>query len=61
MKITRKEQTTLRLPAELLEQLHKKAQERGDSVNETIIRYLRLGLKAESRRFEPRSEKQHPS
>lgn len=43
-------QTTLRLPPELLERLRKQAQERGDSVNETIVRYIRLGLDQESRR-----------
>lgn len=56
-----REQTTLRLPRALMDQLREQAQERGDSVNETIIRYLRLGLEAELRRFGPRSEKRPPS
>ncbi|MEF9974121.1 MAG: Arc family DNA-binding protein [Clostridia bacterium] len=45
-----REQTTLRLPTELLEQIRRQAQERGDSFNETVIRYLLLGLEAESKR-----------
>lgn len=45
-----REQTTLRLPPELLERLREQAQERGDSLNETIIRYIRLGLEVESDR-----------
>ncbi len=45
-----REQTTLRLPGELLEVLRRQARERGDSLNETIIRLLRLGLEFESRR-----------
>lgn len=45
-----REQTTLRLPAELLDRLRQEAQERGDSFNETVIRYLRLGLEYESHR-----------
>ena len=56
-----REQTTLRLPRTLMDQLREQAQERGDSVNETIIRYLRLGLEEELRRFGPRSEKRPPS
>ena len=45
-----REQTTLRLPGELLDMLRRQARERGDSLNETIIRLLRLGLEFESRR-----------
>lgn len=56
-----REQTTLRLPAELLEQIRRQAQERGDSVNETIIRYIRLGMQAESHHSEARICERHPS
>ena len=35
-----KAQITLRLPLELLEQLRRQAQARGDSLNGTIIRHL---------------------
>lgn len=45
-----REQTTLRLPAELLDELRRQAQERGDSLNEMIIRLIRLGLEVESSR-----------
>lgn len=50
-----RKQTTLRLPPELLEQMWSQAQARGDSLNETFIRYLLLGLEAESCRFVPHS------
>lgn len=43
MKQTR-EQTTIRLPAELKEKLAREAEERGDSFNETVIRLLRRGM-----------------
>lgn len=46
-----REQTTLRLPPELLDKLRQQALERGDSLNETIIRLIRIGLKEESHRF----------
>ncbi len=39
-----REQTTIRLPVELKEQLQQEADRRGDSLNETIIRFLRFGL-----------------
>ena len=45
-----REQTTLRLPVELMDKLRRQAQERGDSFNETVVRYLRLGLEYESHR-----------
>lgn len=50
-----REQTTLRLPPELLEQIQQKAQERGDSVNETIVRLIRKGIELESRHSELRN------
>lgn len=40
-----REQITIRLTAELLEQLRKEAQKRGDSLNATIIRLIRFGMK----------------
>ena len=40
----KREQTTIRLPAELKEQLQQEADRRGDSFNETVIRLLRVGL-----------------
>ncbi len=52
-----REQTTLRLPVELMDKLRQQAQERGDSFNETVIRYLRLGFEFESRRSSPHSPK----
>lgn len=54
-------QTSLRLPSELLEQLRQQAQERGDSVNETIIRYIRQGLEGEFRRSGSRTGEQRSS
>ena len=39
-----REQTTIRLPAELKEKIQREADRRGDSFNETIIRLLRKGL-----------------
>lgn len=56
-----REQITLRLPCKLLEALRQQAQKRGDSLNETIIRYLMLGMEAESRRFPPHSGPRQPS
>ena len=56
-----REQITLRLPCKLLEALREQAQERGDSLNETIIRYLMLGMEAKSRRFPPHSGSRQPS
>lgn len=50
-----REQTTLRLPPELLEKLRQQAQEKGDSLNETIIRLIRVGLEEESHRFAVRN------
>lgn len=46
-----REQTTIRLPVELKEQLRQEADKRGDSFNETIIRLIRAGLEAQSCRF----------
>ena len=56
-----REQITLRLPCKLLEALRQQAQKRGDSLNETIIRYLMLGREAESRRFPPHSGPRQPA
>lgn len=39
-----REQTTIRLPAELKEQLQQEADRRGDSFNETVIRIIRKGM-----------------
>lgn len=41
-----KEQTTIRLPAELMEQLCREADRRGDSFNETVIRLLWAALES---------------
>lgn len=46
----RREQTTIRLPAELMEQLRKEADGRGDSFNETVIRLILQGLEFQSHR-----------
>ena len=46
-----REQTTIRLPAELKEQLRREAEKRGDSLNETVIRLIRAGLEVQSLRF----------
>lgn len=51
-----REVTTLRLPSALLEAVRKQAQERGDSVNETVIRFIRQGLEQESRHAETQTE-----
>ena len=51
-----REQITLRLPSELIEQLRQKAQERGDSMQGTIIRLLQLALEYESSRLPPREQ-----
>ncbi len=45
-----REQTTIRLPTELKEQLQREADRRGDSFNETVIRLIRLGLESQSDR-----------
>lgn len=58
MKKGTRTQTTMRLPDELLEQLKAEAQKRGDSINETIIRLLRLGFQAELSRIASHSSKQ---
>lgn len=42
-----REQMTIRLPTELKEQLQREAERRGDSLNETVIRLLRIGLATE--------------
>lgn len=42
-----REQTTIRLPAELKEQLQREADRRGDSFNETVIRFIRLGMESQ--------------
>lgn len=52
-----REQTTLRLPSELKEELKRQAQERGDSFNETVVRYLNLGIEYESRRASIQTQK----
>lgn len=52
-----REQTTLRLPAELMEQLRAEAQKRGMSTNAVMILALEQGLKAlQAGRSLPRSE-----
>lgn len=56
-----REQISLRLPQALLEALRTKAQTRGDSLNETIIRYLMLGMESESHRFPLHSGPRQPS
>ena len=50
-----REQTTIRLPKELYEQLQRKAAQRGDSLNDTMLRIIRLGLEEESRRIASRT------
>lgn len=40
-----REQTTIRLPADLKEQLQREADKRGFSFNGLVIGYLRQGLK----------------
>ena len=39
-----REQITIRLPAELKEQLQQEADRKGASLNETVVRFIRLGL-----------------
>ena len=51
-----REQTTIRLPSEMMEQLWQKAQERGDSLQGTIIRLLHLALEYESCRLSPHKQ-----
>lgn len=41
----KREQTTIRLHADLKEQIQREADKRGDSFNETVIRLLRKALK----------------
>ena len=43
-----REQTTIRLPAELKEQLQQEADRRGYSVNSAFIYFLEKGLEQES-------------
>lgn len=47
-------QTTIRLPAELKEQLQQEADRRGDSFNDTVVRLIRAGLESQSLRLPPR-------
>ena len=51
----KREQTTIRLPAELRERLQREADRRGDSFNETVIRLIRLGLEFQSGHCSARS------
>lgn len=46
--MTLREQTTIRLPGELMQRIRREADKRGDSFNETIVRLIRLGFQAES-------------
>ena len=55
MTSTNREQTTLRLPGELMDAVRRQARERGDSLNETIIRLVRMGLEAELNRERPQT------
>ena len=48
-------QITIRLPAELKEELRQEAERRGDSFNETVIRLVLQGLEFQSRRAETRT------
>lgn len=50
-----REQTTIRLPKDLKEQVQKEADIRGDSFNETIIRLVRLGMEFQSDRYSAHS------
>ena len=56
-----REQTTIRLPAELKELLQKQADMRGDSFNGTVIRLIRLGLEVQSDRCPARTSQQSVS
>lgn len=40
-------QITIRLTAELKEELQREADTRGDSFNETVVRIIRLGLQSQ--------------
>lgn len=40
-------QITIRLTAELKEELQREADVRGDSFNETVVRIIRLGLQSQ--------------
>ena len=42
-----KKQMTIRLPADLREELQREADRRGDSFNETVVRLLRKAIKSE--------------
>lgn len=52
---TNREQTTIRLPAGLKEQLQREADRRGDSFNETVIRLILAGMEYQSHRFRSRT------
>lgn len=45
-----REQTTIRLPDELMKQLRKEADRRGDSFNETVLRLILQGFEFQSPR-----------
>lgn len=53
-----RERITVRLTRELSETLKRRAQKRGDSLNETIVTLLRLGLEVESNRAPARTQQQ---
>ena len=59
--MTAREQTTLRLPAELMERLRQQAQEREASLNEIILHFIHKGLESESRRFDSHNRLSPPS
>lgn len=44
--MTTREQTTIRLPAELLDALRREAEGRGVSFNAMVIQLIRIGLEA---------------
>ncbi len=44
----KREQITIRLPGELKKQLQQEADRRGNSLNETIISVIRIGLECQS-------------
>lgn len=52
-----REQTTIRLPGELKAKLQREADSRGDSFNETVIRFLRQGLLQQSDHVMPQKRK----
>ena len=45
-----REQTTIRLPAELKDRLQQEADRRGDSFNETVLRLILQGFEFQSPR-----------